>query len=98
MPNLFARQTSLTDVKGRLDYIGNPLRQEHLLATYDTASHLLGGQYWEKLAEESQTTFEQFGVKTRIIKTKSGKQIEQNLHCCEAKEIFFLQIWILWIL
>ena len=90
MPNLFARQTSLTDVKGRLDYIGNPLRQEHLLATYDTASHLLCGQYWDILATESQAAFEQFGIKTRTVKSKSGKLIEQTLHCCEAKEIFFL--------
>ena len=90
MPNLFVRKTSLTDVMGRLDYIGNPLRQEHLLATYDTASHLLCGQYWERLAEESQLAFEQFGVKTRMVRSKGGKLIEQTLHCCEAKEIFFL--------
>lgn len=90
MPNLFVRQTSLTDVGGRLDYIGNPLRQEHLLATYDTASHLLDGQYWKVLAKECQIAFEQYGVKTRTVKSKSGKLIEQTLHCCEAKEIFLL--------
>ena len=90
MPNLFVRQTSLTDVAGRLDYIGNPLRQEHLLATYDTASHLIDGQYWKVLAKECQLAFEQYGVKTRTVKSKDGKLIEQTLHCCEAKEIIFL--------
>ena len=32
----FIRQTLLRDVSGRIDYISNPTRQEHLYATYET--------------------------------------------------------------
>ncbi|MZK44804.1 hypothetical protein [Dorea sp. BIOML-A1] len=30
----FIRQNKLSDVAGRIDYISNPKRQEHLYATY----------------------------------------------------------------
>lgn len=90
MPNLFARQTSLTDVAGRIDYIGNPLRQEHLLSTYDTASDLLDGRYWQILARESHASFDQYGTEKRMVRSKTGELIEQTLQCCEAREVFFL--------
>lgn len=90
MPNLFARQTALSDVNGRLDYISNPLRQEHQLATYDNAADLLDGQYWQILAKECQAAFKQSGVKTRMVKDKSGDLIEQTLQCVEGRELFFL--------
>ena len=32
----FIRQNKLSDVTGRIDYISNPKRQEHLYATYQT--------------------------------------------------------------
>ena len=32
----FIRQNKLSDVAGRIDYISNPKRQEHLYATYQT--------------------------------------------------------------
>ena len=90
MPNLFARQTALSDVNGRLDYISNPMRQEHQLAVYDGAAGLLDGQFWQILAKESQAAFKQSGVKTRMVKTKSGELIEQDLQCVEGRELFFL--------
>lgn len=52
MPNLYARQTALTNVGGRIDYISNPDRQEHLLAVYDGAADLAAGAYWRQLAQE----------------------------------------------
>ena len=52
MPNLFARQTALTNVGGRIDYISNPARQEHLLAVHDGAADLVAGAYWHQLAQE----------------------------------------------
>lgn len=52
MPNLFARQTALTNVGGRIDYISNPKRQEHILAYCDGAADALGGAYWRILAQE----------------------------------------------
>ena len=48
MPNLYARQTALTNVGGRIDYISNPDRQENLLAVHDTAD----AAYWLQLARE----------------------------------------------
>ncbi len=32
----FIRQSKLSDVAGRIDYISNPKRQEYLYATYQT--------------------------------------------------------------
>lgn len=52
MPNLFARQTALTNVGGRIDYISNPDRQENLLAVFDGAADLAAGDYWPLLAKE----------------------------------------------
>lgn len=52
MPNLYARQTALTNVGGRIDYISNPDRQEHLLAVHDGAADLAAGAYWRQLAQE----------------------------------------------
>lgn len=90
MPNLYARQVALTDVKGRIDYISNPLRQENLLATYDTAADLLDGQFWDILAKESQDAFELYGQKTRtVISKKTGELEEKELSCVEAREIHF---------
>lgn len=89
MPNLFARQTALKDVSGRIDYISNPLKQEHLLATYDTAADLLDGRFWDVLAKESQEAFEKYGQKSRMVKDWNGDLIEQELSCVEAREIFF---------
>lgn len=91
MPNLFARQTALTDVCGRLDYISNPVRQENLLSTYDTAADLLDGQYWEILAKESQAAFTQHGEMTRRVKDKkTGEIVEKELSCVEAREMIML--------
>ena len=52
MPNLYARQTALTNVGGRIDYISNPKRQEHLLAVFDGAADHVAGAYWRQLAHE----------------------------------------------
>ena len=50
MPNLFARQTALSNIGGRIDYISNPDRQENLLAVHDGADDT----YWHQLARESK--------------------------------------------
>ena len=39
----FIRMTKLTDVKGRVDYISNPKRQEHLYAVYTTVK----SEFWQ---------------------------------------------------
>ena len=43
-------ESKLSDVRGRVDYISSPERQEHLYAVYsDVQDH-----YWELLAEQNQ--------------------------------------------
>lgn len=54
MPNLYVRQTALTDLGGRIDYISNTKRQENLLAVHDGAADKADGTYWRQLAAECQ--------------------------------------------
>lgn len=61
MATVYARQTVLHDVKGRLDYIGSAQRQENLLGYVDGAAERLQGQYWKTVADESQLAFAQHG-------------------------------------
>ena len=61
----FIRLSKLTDVRGRIDYISNPRRQEHLYASYNTA----GTEFWKYLSEQSQLDF-------RRSNQKNGKCIE----------------------
>lgn len=89
MPNLYARMTPLTNVVGRIDYISNPRRQKHLLATYDAAANLLNGQFWKTLSKESQAAYAQYGYKTRFVRNKDGEMEEKILKCCEGREIMF---------
>ena len=49
----FVRTTKLTDVQGRVDYISNPKRQEHLYAFYST----VGPEFWQRLSEQAQFDF-----------------------------------------
>lgn len=91
MPNLFARTTPLPDLAGRLDYIANPDRQEHLLAVYDSAESLLDGRFWEILAQECQASFTQNGrTVQRVRDKKTGEVVEKKLKCREAREIHML--------
>lgn len=88
MAKLYARQTALNDVKGRLDYISNPDRQENLLAVCDTAADLLNGEYWNVLATESQEAFKKYGQKTRMKwNVETGLMELQTLQAVEGREI-----------
>lgn len=49
----FIRTTKLPDVKGRVDYISNPKRQEHLYATYSTVEP----EFWQHLSKQAQHDF-----------------------------------------
>lgn len=49
----FVRMSKLTDVRGRVDYISNPKRQEHLYATYSTVEP----EFWKYLSEQAQHEF-----------------------------------------
>lgn len=52
--------TKLTDVRGRVDYISNPKRQENLYATYSTVKP----EFWQYLSEQAQYDFWKSNQKT----------------------------------
>ena len=49
----FVRMSKLPDVQGRVDYISNPKRQEHLYAFYSTVEP----EFWQRLSEQAQFDF-----------------------------------------
>ncbi len=58
--NSFVLQSNLHDVMGRIDYISNPKRQEHLYTTYSTVEPL----FWKELAEQNQYDFKRANRET----------------------------------
>ena len=61
----FIRQSKLSDVAGRIDYISNPKRQEYLYATYQTEGATL--EFWKNLARENQLDFKASGSAGKCI-------------------------------
>lgn len=61
----FIRQNKLSDVAGRIDYISNPKRQEHLYATYQTEGAT--PEFWKSLARENQLDFKASGTSGKCI-------------------------------
>ena len=62
----FFRISKLPNVKGRIDYISSPDRQENLYATYQTADT----EFWKNLAFESQQEFRRFGTEGKCIEAR----------------------------
>lgn len=63
----YNRQTKLTDLKGRIDYIANPDRQEHLYTTYTTTND---PDFWNKLIDENRREYEKYNCKGKMIKAR----------------------------
>ena len=61
--NSFIQLSKLNDVKGRIDYITNPERQENLYATYETVQR----SFWKSLAMENQQDFQKSGSVGKCI-------------------------------
>ena len=61
----FIRQSKLSDVAGRIDYISNPKRQEYLYATYQTEGAT--PEFWKNLARENQVDFKASGSAGKCI-------------------------------
>lgn len=61
----FVRQSKLSDVVGRIDYISNPKRQEYLYATYQTEEAT--PEFWKNLARENQLDFKASGSAGKCI-------------------------------
>ena len=72
----------LTNVKGRIDYIGNPKRQECIESYYSTADT----DFWSLLAAECQQQHKQ-QVQKKIV-FENGQEIVKTTvsKCCEARE------------
>ncbi len=62
----FIQMSKLTDLKGRIDYVTNPDRQEHLYATYNT----MDNQFWKLLAKENQEDFKRSVTKGTCIEAR----------------------------
>lgn len=77
MATVYARQTALHNVSGRLDYISSAQRQENLLGYFDGAADQLQGQYWETLVQESRQSFAQHGEHTK--KAVEGRELVVKL-------------------
>ena len=65
----FIRQSKLSDVAGRIDYISNPKRQEHLYATYQTDGAT--PEFWKNLARENQLDLRQAEQLESVLKDGS---------------------------
>ena len=61
----FIRQSKLSDVAGRIDYISNPKRQEYLYAIYQTEGAT--PEFWKNLARENQLDFKASGSAGKCI-------------------------------
>lgn len=62
----FVQQTKLSDVNGRIDYISNPERQEHLYAFCSSVEPII----WEILARQNQMEFKKSGANGKCIEAR----------------------------
>ena len=63
----FIQMSKLSDVKGRISYISDPERQEHLYATFSTREDMT---FWNDLAKECQEEFKRFGTEGKCIEAR----------------------------
>ena len=63
----FIQMSKLSDVKGRISYISDPRRQEHLYATFSTREDMT---FWNDLAQECQEEFKRFGTEGKCIEAR----------------------------
>ena len=73
----FIRQNKLSDVAGRIDYISNPKRQEHLFVTYQTEGAT--PEFWKNLDRENQLDFKASELRGNVLKNGSLSLHFQNV-------------------
>lgn len=61
----FIRQNKLSNVAGKIDYISNPKRQEHLYTTYQTER--ITPKFQKNLTKENQLDFNANGTTGKCI-------------------------------
>ncbi|WP_370750442.1 MobA/MobL family protein [Eubacterium sp.] len=64
--NSFIQISKLTNLKGRIDYITNPKRQENLYAVYDTADE----KFWSELGKCNRLEFKKSGSAGKCIESR----------------------------
>lgn len=64
--NSFIQISKLTNVKGRINYISSPARQENLYAVYETTDR----KFWRELAKCNQEEFTKSGSKGNCIEAR----------------------------
>ena len=64
--NSFIQLSKLSNVRGRVDYITNPERQENLYATCETVQR----SFWKSLAMENQQNFQKSGSAGKCIEAR----------------------------
>lgn len=62
----YIRQTALSNVAGRINYISNPEKQEYLYAVYETNSN----PFWNELAKVNREQFSKFGTVGKCIEAR----------------------------
>ena len=63
----FIQMSKLSNVKGRIDYISDPKRQEYLYATFSTRENMT---FWDALAKECREEFKRFGTEGKCIEAR----------------------------
>ena len=63
----FIQMSKLSNVKGRISYISDPKRQEHLYATFVTREDMT---FWNDLAKECQEEFKRYGTEGKCIEAR----------------------------
>lgn len=63
----FIQMSKLSNIKGRIDYISDPKRQEYLYATFSTREDMT---FWDALAKECREEFKRFGTEGKCIEAR----------------------------
>lgn len=71
--NIVAKMQRLSNLCGRIDYLSNPKRQEHLFCSFDTAANI--ENFWKLYSQNSRNQFRKFGNNNESNK------------CLEAREV-----------
>ena len=64
--NSFIQLSKLPNVKGRINYIASPARQENLYAVYETTER----KFWSELAKYNQEEFRKSGADGQCIEAR----------------------------
>lgn len=65
--NAFAQISKITDCAGRIDYMSNPDRQEHLYTTYSTIDD---DYFWTELANTCHREHIKYGASGRVVEAR----------------------------